>query len=148
MIVRVAKTGEERDRCLAIRREVFIEEQQVDERLELDGLEDACTHFLAWIDAGDDVDRAVGTARLMLDERTGSAKAQRVAVCTSARRHGVGNALMRALEAEARARGALEVLLGAQVSAIAFYEALGYEAFGDEFEDAGIPHRMMRRALA
>lgn len=25
-----------------------------------------------------------------------------------------------------------------------FYERLGFEPFGDEFDEAGIPHRMMR----
>jgi predicted GNAT family N-acyltransferase len=40
-----------------------------------------------------------------------------------------------------------EAYLGAQSHATGFYEKLGFAAFGDEFLDAGIPHRHMRRAL-
>ena len=36
------------------------------------------------------------------------------------------------------------VKLGAQVRAIGFYEALGFEAYGPEYLDARIPHRDMR----
>ena len=31
----------------------------------------------------------------------------------------------------------------AQTHALGFYERLGFVAFGDEFDDAGIPHRDM-----
>ncbi|MGX1638627.1 GNAT family N-acetyltransferase, partial [Streptomyces albidoflavus] len=37
--------------------------------------------------------------------------------------------------------------LHAQTHALGFYERLGYQAYGPEFEDAGIPHRAMRREL-
>jgi predicted GNAT family N-acyltransferase len=52
------------------------------------------------------------------------------------------------LEAVGRQRGAPEVLLAAQVSAVPFYEKLGYAVISDEFMDAGIPHRKMSRRLA
>lgn len=53
---------------------------------------------------------------------------------------------MAAVEDAARA-GAREVVLAAQVAAIPFYERLGYVAECPVFDDAGIPHRTMRRAL-
>jgi ElaA protein len=37
--------------------------------------------------------------------------------------------------------------LGSQSHATGFYEKLGFVIEGDEFLDAGIPHRHMRRAL-
>ncbi len=37
--------------------------------------------------------------------------------------------------------------LSSQTYAIPFYERLGYTAHGPEFDDAGLPHRWMRRAL-
>jgi predicted GNAT family N-acyltransferase len=37
--------------------------------------------------------------------------------------------------------------LGAQTHAMGFYERLGYQAYGPVFDDAGIPHRSMRRSL-
>ena len=37
--------------------------------------------------------------------------------------------------------------LSAQSYAIPFYERLGFEAHGDEYDDAGIPHRDMERRV-
>jgi len=86
-----------------------------------------------------------GTARLRVVE--GLAKAERVAVLERFRGAGVGAALMRALEGEARRRGLDQMVLHAQVRVIPFYERLGYAAHGPVFDDAGIPHRAMRKRL-
>jgi len=137
--VRIARP-EEFEVCLALRLEVFVEEQRVPLDEEEDGLDPECLHFLAYADG-----QAVGTARLRFLD--GAAKAERVAVRASLRGSGVGRALMRALEAEAGRQGARTLRLNAQVSALPFYEALGYEASGPVFEDAGIPHRAMSRIL-
>lgn len=125
---------------------MFIDEQGVPEHEELDDLDDACVHFVALPHEGAPLDEAYGTARLW-PRPDGSAKAQRVAVSRAARGRGVGRALMHALEDEARRRGAHAVVLGAQLSAVAFYLSLGYEPYGEVFDDAGIPHRMMRKVL-
>jgi predicted GNAT family N-acyltransferase len=140
--VRIATGPDDRGHCLALRRVVFIDEQGVPEADEIDDLDDACTHFLAIDDAG----RAVGTARLRFVDDV--AKVQRVAVLREGRNRGVGRALMDALEREASARGARVAKLAAQTSAIPFYERLAYEAYGDIFDDAGIPHRQMRKPLS
>ena len=121
---------------------VFIEEQEVAEAEEIDGLDGGCHHFLAMA-ATDDL----GTARLRLVDGA-VAKAERVAVHRHLRGKGIGRLLMAALEAHARKVGARAVKLGAQVSALRFYEGLGYAAYGPEFDDAGIPHRMMQKRLA
>jgi predicted GNAT family N-acyltransferase len=131
----------DRTACLALRREVFIDEQRVPEDLELDGEDDACSHFLAVADDG----APAGTARLRIVGD--KAKAQRVAVRRAWRRQGVGAALMGALEDEARARGARTITLSSQTHAIPFYERLGYVAHGDLYDDAGIPHRDMTKPL-
>jgi ElaA protein len=139
-VTRVSTTAE-REACVALRREVFIDEQRVPEALELDGDDDACVHFVAVEGDG----TAIGTARLrMLGDK---AKAQRVAVRRSLRGRGVGAAIMGALEDEARALGATKVTLSSQVHALGFYERLGYVAHGDVYDDAGIPHRDMTKSL-
>ena len=138
--VRRARPGE-LECCLAIRREVFVEEQGVPLDEEMDAQDAACRHFLA-LAAGE----AVGTARLRETEG-GRVKAERVAVRRSVRRSGIGRALMRALEDEARALGRRELVLNAQLPVLAFYERLGYRAEGPEFLEAGIPHRAMRKPL-
>jgi len=43
--------------------------------------------------------------------------------------------------------GLPDVSLGAQLSAIPFYEGAGFQAYGDVFLDAGIDHKMMKRVL-
>ena len=153
MSARITRDEDELQRCLQIRCEVFVDEQQVPLALELDGLESDCTHFIAWADGADGADGAEGglelaqgAARLLVDSKD-QAFAQRVAVLASARGCGVGRTLMRAVEQEVRRLGLPRIALGAQLTAIAFYETLGYEAYGGEFDDAGIPHRMMRREL-
>ena len=146
MHVRRATTAEEIGACLAIRRTVFIDEQKVPEDLELDDLDNVCRHFLALPDKASPPKDAIGTARILfLDD--GTAKAQRVAVLKTARKSGVGAALMFALEGEAARAGRNLLILSSQASAIPFYEKLGYEAYGDTFMDAGIEHRMMRKTV-
>jgi predicted GNAT family N-acyltransferase len=43
--------------------------------------------------------------------------------------------------------GAEEIILGAQLTACEFYRRLGYIEEGAVFDDAGIPHVMMRKKL-
>lgn len=136
----------ERERCIEIRRDVFIEEQQIAKELEMDDLDPDCTHFLAWTGSDREAAKAVGTARLWIDAE-GVAKAQRVAVLAAVRGVGIGRILMRAVEEETRSRGIDSLILGAQHTAIPFYESIGYIAYGEGFDDAGIPHRMMRCVL-
>ena len=139
--IRVAKP-EELAQCLDIRREVFVAEQGVPVHEEMDAHDATCTHFLALLD-----DEPVGTARL----RTladGTPKAERVAVRAAHRKTGIGRALMTALENAARKSGHPHLILNAQVPVIAFYERLGYRAEGPVFDEAGIPHRAMRKKLS
>ena len=126
--------------CLALRRAVFVDEQGVDPALEADGFDDDATQFLAWANG-----IPIGTARLRVVD--GTAKAERVAVLDDFRGHGVGLALMNAVEANARAQGHRSLLVHAQEAVVPFYERLGYAAEGATFDEAGIPHRRMTRAL-
>lgn len=127
--------------CLALRRTVFIEEQGVSEADELDDLDQAATHLLATLDG-----RPVGCARLLTDGGTG--KIGRVCVLAEARGTGLGAALIRAAIAHFAAGGQVDVVkLGAQTHALAFYEKLGFSAYGPIYDDAGIPHRDMALTL-
>jgi predicted GNAT family N-acyltransferase len=125
-------------RATAIRHIVFVEEQKVPAQIELDGFDAVSLHALAFDAQG----MAVGTGRLLPDGHIG-----RMAVLRTSRGAGVGAALLRALMAAARERGLHEVQLNAQTHALPFYERFGFAAEGDEFDDAGIAHRVMRCAL-
>lgn len=142
--ISIVSNAQDLQRCFAIRRAVFVQEQNVPEEEEWDGRDAECTHFLAFSDAT--VPEPVGTARLC-EYEDGSAKIQRVAVLSHARRAGVGRLLMTAVEQEAVRRGFDAVHLSAQTTSIPFYERLGYLAFGDVFDDAGIPHRNMEKKV-
>ena len=125
---------------LEIRRVVFIEGQDVPEHEERDGRDDAAIHLIAFHE-----DRPVGTARLLVSDGVG--KIGRVAVLSEMRGRGLGKAIMQAALDELRAEGVTTAKLAAQTHALGFYEALGFEAHGPEFLDAGILHRYMTRAL-
>jgi len=85
-----------------------------------------------------------GAGRFVFVE-PGVARIGRMAVVDDARGSGIGTALLRFLEDEARERGAKRFTLNAQVSARGFYEKAGYQAIGPVFDDAGIPHVRMDR---
>jgi len=122
----------------AVRRAVFIEEQRVPAALEWDGLDESCYHVLVTA-AGN---RPVGTGRMKPDGHIG-----RMAVLKDYRGQGVGSAILTALLDIARQQQRSEVYLYAQVAAIPFYEKHGFTANGEQFMDAGIPHRSMVRRL-
>jgi ElaA protein len=127
--------------CRHLRRVVFIEEQGVSEADEVDDLDGEAIHLLAVANG-----TPVGTARLLLMGKVG--KIGRVCVLPEARGTGLGAALiLAALEELQRHAGVREAYLGAQVHAVGFYEKLGFAVEGDEFIDADVPHRHMRRAL-
>jgi predicted GNAT family N-acyltransferase len=71
-----------------------------------------------------------------------------MATDAGARGRGHGAAVLAELHRQAAARGIAEIELHAQVSARGFYERAGYTAVGAEYEEAGIAHITMRRALS
>ncbi|MBM4411303.1 MAG: GNAT family N-acetyltransferase [Chloroflexi bacterium] len=134
--------------AFAVRFRVFVDEQRIPADEELDRYDATPTdshalHLVARVDGA-----AVGAARLLLDAPSSEpVHLGRVAVLPEWRRHQVGNALMERLHAEARARGYRTVEISAQVTAIPFYERLGYVADDPVYLEAGIDHRVMRFAL-
>ena len=123
----------------AVREQVFVIEQNVPVDEEWDALDARSRHVIA----RDAEDRPIGTGRLTPERLIG-----RMAVLKEWRGRGVGEALLEALLHQARALGYPEVELHAQVHAIPFYEKYGFEAYGDEFDECAIMHRMMRLDLA
>ena len=70
-----------------------------------------------------------------------------MAVLRPWRGRGVGAALLALLVELARERGHRRAILNAQKDAVPFYARYGFIVTGDEFEDAGIAHRIMERTL-
>ncbi|MCH8465717.1 MAG: GNAT family N-acetyltransferase [Roseinatronobacter sp.] len=125
--------------CHALRRIVFIEEQNVPEAEEIDGRDAGALHLLARLDG-----QPVGCARVLVMGDTG--KIGRVCVLPDYRGQGIGVALIQSALDVLRAQpGVMRAKLGSQTHAIGFYEKLGFTAQGPEYLDAGIAHRDMVR---
>ncbi len=124
-----------------LREKVFVHEQKVDPMLEWDDRDGMCLHVSVALNS-----KCVASARLNLENChsvDGFAKIERVVVDTDFRGIGFGLCLMDLVEACAAFYEPREYRLGAQVAVIPFYEKLGYQACGEIFDDAGIPHQMM-----
>jgi predicted GNAT family N-acyltransferase len=123
-----------REPLSAIRRAVFVVEQRVPEDLEWDEHDANAVHALASTAAG----TPIGTGRLLRNGRIG-----RMAVLSDWRGRGVGSAVLQLLLDAARELGYAELKLHAQTHALDFYARHGFAAAGEEFMEAGIPHREM-----
>ena len=158
--------------AISVRRAVFVDEQGVPEELELDGRDAEATHFVAddgrpvgtarlraydrdagsdgggsERDRSDQIPDETAATRGGVAGPNAAAKVERVAVLAERRGEGIGRELMAAVERAAEASGYGRVVLHAQVPVVPFYERLGYDAVGDTFEEAEIPHRRMRKEL-
>ena len=122
----------------AVRRVVFIEEQNVPEALEWDEHDAVSAHLL--VRASDGV--PIGCARLLPDGHIG-----RMALLPAWRGHGVGRALLEAALKMAQGHGHRTVKLSAQTHAAGFYAAAGFVVEGAGYEEAGIPHVAMSKTL-
>ena len=137
--VRVGAWAELQHDCERVRGMVFVAEQGFSHEEEFDDLDAVATHFVAL----DTRSMVLGCARLLDDGKIG-----RVAVLCPFRKRGVGHAIMEEVLRVAKEKGMPSVYLGAQVQAMPFYEKLGFEPEGEEFDEGGIPHRRMRSVLS
>ena len=120
-----------------VRFRVFVDEQGVPSDMELDEFDPQCWHAAALCDG-----QVVGAGRLLPDGHIG-----RMAVLAGWRGRGVGALLLQALIDEAKRRGMARVVLNAQTHALGFYARFGFVPEGEEYEEAGLPHRTMGRSL-
>ena len=125
-----------------LRMAVFVDEQGVPPELELDEQDTHCLHAIAYNRLG----LAVATGRLLPSEG-GEARIGRMAVDRAVRGQRWGRMVLDALVDAARARGDRLATLHAQRSAEGFYRRAGFVAVGEPFEEAGIAHITMERAL-
>jgi len=134
--IRVKKVTDPGDleKVFAIRRQVFVVEQNCPPELEWE-FEDISTHFLATVD-----NIPAGAARWRKTDK--GYKLERFAVLTQFRGLGVGQQLVKAVLNDLPA-DATYVYLHAQIQALEFYEKLGFNKTGPEFEEAGIRHYKM-----
>jgi predicted GNAT family N-acyltransferase len=136
--VREADWDRDLEAIRRVREAVFVVEQSVPAELEWDGLDKDCVQVVA-----EDTNRdAIGTGRLHPSGKIG-----RMAVIAGWRGHGVGAAILERLIELAGRQGLEQVFLHGQTRVLEFYARYGFVAEGEEFEEADIPHRMMRRKI-
>ncbi len=132
-------TEEEREQCFAVRRAVFMEEQGFQN--EFDAIDEEAHHLLFLDD-----EKPIATARLFFDD--GVWHIGRVCTLKEYRGQGIGKFLIEECLLKAKElRRSKTVVLGAQVQAKGFYEACGFRAYGEEYDDEGCPHIRMRMEL-
>jgi len=137
LIIRIAYWEKDRAALQKIRREVFINEQQVPEEMEWDEFDDSSTHFLCTLE-----NKVIATARLKADGQIG-----RMAVLQDYRSLGYGNKLLVFVIQTAHDKNFKKLYLHAQINAIPLYEKQGFSACSDIFYEANIPHREMSKIL-
>lgn len=141
MTTTLITTEDDLQTAFAIRKAVFIEEQQIpasEEYDEFDALDAACEHILVSVNA-----QPVGTGRLRVVD--GYGKLERICILEEYRKYGLGKVIIQTLEKLVQEKGLTKSKLSAQVYAEGFYEKLGYTRTGEEYMDAGIPHILMKK---
>ncbi len=129
-----------------LRKEVFVQEQGIDEADEWDAHDATALHTVVY----NHLNMPIATARLLVGpviNGQSSAKIGRMAVKRVLRGTGLGLQALNALAQRAQARGDTLVLLHAQCSAAGFYTKAGFMQHGTPFDEVGIPHVEMRRSL-
>ena len=75
------------------------------------------------------------------------AKIRQMAVRPEHQGMGCGRRLIEGLEQHLIAKGVTRFAMHARMSAVGFYEKLGYSGIGEEFTEVGIPHVRMERTI-
>lgn len=122
------------EKVFAIRREVFVGEQNCPPELEWEH-EDESTHFLATVD-----DVPAGASRWR--KTANGYKLERFAVLKQFRGLGIAQQLVKTVLDDLPA-DAEYIYLNAQLLAMGLYEKFGFVKEGPQFEEAGIQHFKM-----
>ncbi|MGT2837401.1 GNAT family N-acetyltransferase [Streptococcus macacae] len=129
--------------AIKIRQTVFVKGQGVPLALEIDKNEAYCIHFVLY----DETEKAAATCRLLPDKSQSSVTLQRMAVLSGNRGKNYGKIILEAAMDFAKKQGFQKMDLHAQIAAQGFYLKMHFKPIGQEFEEAGIRHILMEKAL-
>lgn len=122
--------------CLLVRKNVFIEEQEIDAALEIDDKEDDSIFFLY----KDDEPKSTGRIRIL----DSGVKFERIATIKRYRGQGLGKKLMKSMQDYSLKNFEnKELYMHSQESATSFYESIGWQKSGEEFYEADILHHKL-----
>ena len=74
-------------------------------------------------------------------------KIRQMAVAASQQGRGLGRRMLQEMETQLAREGTTFLWMHARLSAVGFYEKLGYRPTGAEFSEVGIPHVRMEKTL-
>ena len=138
ILVNNIKVQSDKKEAFKIRNLVFCVEQKVSKKIEFDGLDQFCNHYLAKIN-----ELPIGTARVR-EKKKGIFKIERMAVLKRYRKKGVGKAIMKKiLKNYLNSSKINKLILNSQIEAIDFYKKFGFVEVGKEFVEANIKHQKM-----
>tara|TARA_B100001250_G_scaffold226966_1_gene194776 strand:- start:585 stop:1007 length:423 start_codon:yes stop_codon:yes gene_type:complete len=132
--INIVTTDQDYRDCLYIRNKVFIEEQNINKKLEYDDKKVSAIYIVAKINL-----IAIGTARYRSTQI--GMKLERFAVLKEYRGLGVGKLLVSFLVKTLKSEKNL--YLNSQKKVAGFYKKLGFKIRGDVFYEAKIPHYKM-----
>ena len=132
--IKIATTNKDKERCFSVRREVFVKEQNISEKIEFDDTNFNATNFIATFK-----NKSIGTARYRFPDQ--GVKLERFAVLKSFRNLGVGKKLVDYIINIVRDKKF--IYLHAQESVVEFYFKLGFKKIGSPFFEAEISHQKM-----
>ena len=121
----------------SVRTEVFVVEQSVPVELEHDEHDETALHAVVFVEG-----LAVATGRMLEDGHIG-----RIAVLRNQRGKGVGKLVMQTFLQRAKERKLNKVWLSSQCHAHQFYVNLGFVCVGEKYQEAGIDHIKMTKAI-
>ena len=128
----------DKKKAFEIRNLVFCVEQKVSKKIEFDGLDKFCNHYLAKIN-----ELPIGTARVR-EQKKGIFKIERMAVLKQHRKKGVGKAIIKKiLKHYLNLNNINKLILNSQIEAKDFYKKFGFAEVGKEFVEANIKHQKM-----
>lgn len=137
-------TDSDREKCIAIRRQCFVIEENVPESIEVDEHDrpgSGYEHFLVYED-----NVAVGTFRLHFNNNV-VAILQRFCMLAEYRGKGYGRYAMEFIEGYCAGKGIKKIRFDAQCTALDFYLKCGYDVVSDEFIEVGMKHVKMQKKI-
>ena len=141
LLIKKVSIPEDMLHCFNIRHQVFVEGQNVPLNEEMDGKDDESSHYLLLFDT---IPAGVARVRFMDDY----AKIERVAILAAYQGKKLGHALMQFILADLQKNPLIKnAKLSSQTYAIPFYERLGFDVCSEEYLDAGIPHKDMKKTF-
>ena len=133
--VKKVENKHELEQVFNIRKNVFIEEQNVPTEIEMDEFDNIAEHFIAYLN-----DKPIGCARIRFNDHL---KLERIAIIKEYREKGFGTQLTKYLIKYSLKRNESDIIMHSQYYAKDFYKKFGFVEVGEPFYEAGIKHIKM-----